>query len=73
MSIKQTFSESNLKSRLCAFIENEAKSCSMDYGCITPLYVYRTWGGQYTIEEIDNVLTVLRKNKFTEVWTDSNV
>lgn len=31
----------DLKDRLKTFIENEARSCSMDFGCITPLYVYR--------------------------------
>ena len=30
-----------LINRLIEFYENEAKSCSMDFGCITPLYVYR--------------------------------
>ena len=32
--------------RLKEFMENEARSCSMDYGCITPEYVYRMWGGE---------------------------
>ena len=27
--------------RLRTFIENEMRSCSMDYGCITPEYVQR--------------------------------
>lgn len=40
-------------SKLKDFIENEAKSCSMDYGCITPLYVYRMWGGTVSLEEIE--------------------
>ena len=31
--------------RLKVFIENEMRSCSMDYGCITAEYVYRMWGG----------------------------
>lgn len=31
--------------RLKSFIESEARSCSMDFGCVTPLYVYRMWGG----------------------------
>lgn len=38
--------------RLREFLVNEARSCSMDYGCITPLYVYRMWGGQVAIEAI---------------------
>ena len=40
-------------SRLREFIENEARSCSMDFGCITPLYVYRMWGGVVALEEIE--------------------
>jgi hypothetical protein len=31
--------------RLREFIEQEARSCAMDFGGITPLYVYRMWGG----------------------------
>ena len=31
--------------KLKEFIECEARSCSMDPGCITPEYVYRMWGG----------------------------
>lgn len=38
--------------RLKAFVENEARACSMDFGCITPEYVYRCWGGAVAIEEI---------------------
>ena len=38
--------------RLQMFIENEARSCSMDFGCIMPLYVYRMWGGAVSIDEI---------------------
>ena len=39
--------------RLRAFIESEARSCSMDPGCITPIYVYRMWGGGISLEEIE--------------------
>ena len=35
------------------FIEDEAYSCSMDFGCVTPLYVYRMWNGAVAIEEIE--------------------
>ncbi len=47
--------------RLKEFMENEARSGSMDFGCITPLYVYRCWGGQYSMEDIETGLTELRK------------
>ena len=39
--------------RLKDFIENETRSCSMDFGCITPQYVYRMWGGDVPLEEIE--------------------
>ena len=34
-------------------MENEARSCSMDFGCVTPLYVYRMWGGNVPMNEIE--------------------
>lgn len=45
--------------RLREFMENEARSCSMDFGCVTPLYVYRMWGGSVTIDEIANAMDAL--------------
>ena len=48
--------------RLQEFMEDEARSGSMDFGCITPLYVYRMWGGTVAIDEIATGLTELRKN-----------
>ena len=49
--------------RILDLIENEARSCSMDFGCITPLYVYRMLGGQYSMEEIQDVLSVCSKER----------
>lgn len=40
-------------SRLTEFLMNEARSCSMDFGCVTPQYVYRMWGGSVALEEIE--------------------
>ena len=34
-----------ISERLKEFVENEARSCSMDFGCVTPEYVFRSWGG----------------------------
>ena len=51
----------SLIDRLREFIEDEARSGSMDFGCITPLYVYRMWGGSVSIEEIETGLKELRK------------
>ena len=42
--------------RLSAFIENETRSCSMDFGGITPEYVYRMWGGSIALEDIETAM-----------------
>ena len=47
--------------RLKEFMENEARSCSMDFGCVTPEYVYRMWGGVVAIEEIANAMAEVRR------------
>ena len=64
---KDAMPEPSLIERLREFLENEARSVSMDFGCITPLYVYRMWGGQYPIEDIENGLMELRKQGFMEL------
>ena len=48
----------NLVARLREFMEQEARSCSMDFGCITPLYVYRCWGGAVALEEIEAAMKI---------------
>ena len=47
--------------RLKNFIENETHSCSMDFGCITPEYVFRMWGGTVSIEDIKDGFKELQK------------
>ncbi len=42
--------------RLIVFLENEARSCSMEPRCVTPEYVYRMWSGTVAIKEIADVL-----------------
>ena len=54
-------SQMSLIDRLREFLEMEARSGSMDSGCITPLYVYRMWGGSVAIDEIEAGLMELRK------------
>lgn len=44
--------------RLKEFLENEAMSCSMDFGCVTPEYVYRMWGEQVPLNEIEEAFRV---------------
>ena len=48
--------DAGLIGRLTEFLENEARSCSMDFGCVTPVYVYRMWGGSVSMEEIEDVM-----------------
>ena len=42
------------------FMEDEARSCSMDFGGITPLYVYRMWNGDVPLEEIERAMTEIK-------------
>ena len=53
--------------RLREFMENEARSCSMDFGCVTPEYVFRSWGGSVAIDEIATGLADLRKQGVPEL------
>ena len=48
--------EQGLVGRLKAFLESEARSCSMEPGCVTPEYVCRMWGGTMTPDEIAQAL-----------------
>lgn len=53
--------DNGLMIRLTEFMENEARSCSMDFGCITPLYIYRMWGGQVPLNEIEAAMPAAKK------------
>ena len=50
--------DSGLISRLRGFLESEARSCSMVFGCVTSLYVYRMWGGAVALEEIETAMKI---------------
>ena len=43
------------------FLESEARSCSMDPGCITPEYVYRMWGGMVPLNEIEQAFKLIKQ------------
>lgn len=47
----RNLNDSALIEKIQAFMENEARSCSMDYGCVTPEYVFRMWGGSVSLED----------------------
>ena len=53
--------------RLREFLENEARSCSMDFGCVTPEYVFRSWGGSVAMDEIATGLMELRTKGIPEL------
>lgn len=53
----------SISEQLKQFMENEARSCSMDFGCVTPLYIYRMWGGVVAIEDIAVGLQQIRAEK----------
>ncbi len=55
--------EKYIVSRLQDFLESEARSCSMDPGCITPEYVYRMWGGSVPINDIEEAMKTLKDSK----------
>ncbi len=52
--------EKDIITRLREFMDNEAKSCSMDFGCITPEYVHRMWGGTAKLGEIEEVMREMK-------------
>ena len=52
----------DIVTRLKEFVENEARSCSMDIGGITPKYVQRMWGGNVSIEEIEAAMVELKND-----------
>ena len=55
--------QAQLRSLLTQFMEDEARSGSMDFGCITPEYVYRMLGGQYPLEEIVKAMLEIRRKR----------
>ena len=46
--------------RIRNLIENETRSCSMDFGGITPLYVYRMWNGRVALEDIEAAMAEIK-------------
>ena len=49
-----------INEKLKEFLTNEARSCSMDFGGITPLYVYRMWNGDVPLDEIERAMTEIK-------------
>lgn len=57
-----TNTDMDMTERLKEFMENEARSCSMDFGCVTPEYVYRMWGGSVPLDDIEAAWLMVIKN-----------
>lgn len=55
--------EKDIVARLREFMDNEAKSCLMDFGCVTPEYIHRMWGGQVPMEDIKAALAEIKNDK----------
>lgn len=55
--------DENLIQRLEKFLEAEARSCSMDFACVTPEYVYRMWGGSVPLEDIAVALEEIKNEQ----------
>ena len=51
----------DIKERVRTLMENEARSCSMDFGCVDAKYVQRMLGGVYSIEDIETALKAVTK------------
>ena len=57
----KVMTDTTMIDRLKQFVESEMRSCSMDIGGITPLYVYRMWGGTVAIEDIATAMEEVRR------------
>lgn len=62
--MKMMGNDERLIERLKELMESEARSCSMDFGCITPEYVSRMWGDEVSKEEISVTLRELKSSGF---------
>jgi len=50
-----------LVERVRTLLENEARSCSMDFGCVDSKYVQSMIGGAYSLEDIEVALKAVKK------------
>jgi len=58
---KYEFGMNDIEERVRTLMEDEARSCSMDFGCVTPEYVQRMLGGVYSVEDIEAALVSVTK------------
>ena len=46
----------NIVARLKQWMEDEGMSSPTEYGANTPMYIYRMWGGEVPLKEIEKAL-----------------
>ncbi len=51
----------DLVNQLKEFLENEAWSCSMDFRCVTPQYVFRICGEQVGVKDVSLAMDCMKK------------
>lgn len=63
---KEGNSITDLVVKLQEYMKVEVRSCSMDFWCVTPWFVYRIWGGKFSLIDIENGFRELLKQEFTK-------
>ena len=49
----------NIVERLKQWMEDEGVSSLSEYGANTPMYIYRMWGGEEPLKEIEKALGMM--------------
>jgi len=53
----------NIVARLKQWMEDEGISSPTEYGANTPMYIYRMWGGEVPLKEIEKAFAGLNSEK----------
>ena len=53
----------NIVARLKQWMEDEGIPSPSEYGANTPMYIYRMWGGEVSLKEIEDAMDELRKQR----------
>ena len=51
----------NIVARLRHWKEDEGMSSPSEYGASTPMYIYRMWGGEVPLKEIEKALGEMKR------------
>lgn len=61
LTLTKTLTDMDLVNQLKEFLENEAWSCSMDFRCVTPQYVFRICGEQVGVKDVSLAMDCMKK------------